>query len=64
MSELECKVCHAVIPPDAKYCENCEVGFAVANEKYSERYSEKLQQQSLDDYQDYTDAMNYLGEKL
>ena len=55
---LECVVCHAVIPPDAKCCEHCETGFAIANEKWSQRYEMERDRQSSDDFKDYVRSMN------
>lgn len=64
MTSFECSVCKAVIPPNVSCCENCETGFAIANERWSQRYELELDQQAKDDYQEYVTAMSYVGEKL
>lgn len=64
MTDYECKICHNVIPPEAKFCEHCETGFAVANEKWDQRYERELDRQSDESMRDLVNAMNYMGEKL
>lgn len=64
MTDYECKVCRNVIPPEAKCCEFCEVGFVIANEKMDMKYEIERDRQDSDDMQDLIQSMNYLGEKL
>lgn len=65
MTDYECKICRNVIPPDAKFCEHCETGFTVANEKWNQRYEMELDRQHDDSMRDLIDSENrYLGEKL
>lgn len=65
MNSYECKVCHNVIPPEASFCEFCETGFAVANEKWVDRAKDNFEKTERDDYlEQHRDEDSYIGEKL
>jgi len=63
MTDYECKICHAVIPLEAKFCEHCETGFAIANEKWDERAKENYLKTEQDDFQ-ALQPEDYIGEKI